>query len=107
MRWQDRFLVFMESRELTQTEVARRLDMTQGAIGHWLSGRREISLTDFFRLCAAAGANPQSILFGEPAANGLLGKIKQLIEAEPEKSQSYQGFEKSLKGLAKGKKPRS
>jgi transcriptional regulator with XRE-family HTH domain len=105
MRWQDRFRLFMESRQLTQTEIAKRLNMTQGAIGHWLSGRREISLGEFFRLCQSVGANPQSVLFGEPAANDLLGKIKQLIETEPEKESSYQQFEKKLKNAPKVKKP--
>ena len=104
MRWQDRFKLFMEARELTQTELAKRLSMTQGAVGHWLSGRREISLGEFFRLCQVSGANPQSILFGEPAANNLLGKIKELIEAAPEKTAHYPVFEKKLKNAPKDKK---
>lgn len=104
MRWQDRFLVFMEHQQLTQTELAKRLDMTQGAVGHWLSGRRELRLKDFIRLCKVSGANAQTILFGEPQEDAVLGKIKELLSSEPEKNGNYGLFESRLKSAPKKRK---
>lgn len=43
----------MEDRKVTQGELAERLGMSQGGVGHWLNKRRAPSLVDMNRVLAA------------------------------------------------------
>lgn len=82
--WRSRFKDYLADNQLSQSELARRIGVTQGAVGHWLSGRREINLTDFIALCKASGANAQFILFGEgESRSALLAEIRKLLPPEP------------------------
>ena len=45
----------MEDRKVTQGELAERLGMSQGGVGHWLNKRRAPSLADMNRVLAALG----------------------------------------------------
>jgi len=45
----------MKDRKVTQGELAERLGMTQGGVGHWLNKRRIPSLEDMNRLLRALG----------------------------------------------------
>lgn len=45
----------MEDRKVTQGELAERLGMSQGGVGHWLNKRRAPSLEDMNRVLAALG----------------------------------------------------
>lgn len=45
----------MEDRKVTQGELAERLGMSQGGVGHWLNKRRAPSLVDMNRVLDALG----------------------------------------------------
>ncbi|ONH55967.1 Cro/Cl family transcriptional regulator [Pseudomonas cedrina subsp. cedrina] len=45
----------MEDRKVTQGELAERLGMSQGGVGHWLNKRRAPSLADMNRVLVALG----------------------------------------------------
>lgn len=45
----------MEDRKVTQGELAERLGMSQGGVGHWLNKRRAPNLTDMNRVLTALG----------------------------------------------------
>ncbi|WP_411389054.1 LexA family protein [Pseudomonas sp. MPB23] len=45
----------MEDRKVTQGELAERLGMSQGGVGHWLNKRRAPSLADMNRVLEALG----------------------------------------------------
>lgn len=45
----------MKDRKVTQDELARRLGMSQGGVGHWLNKRRVPSLADMNRVLAELG----------------------------------------------------
>ena len=45
----------MEDRKVTQSELAERLGMSQGGVGHWLNKRRVPSLADMNRVLEALG----------------------------------------------------
>ena len=45
----------MEDRKVTQGELAERLGMSQGGVGHWLNKRRAPSVVDMNRVLAALG----------------------------------------------------
>lgn len=45
----------MSDQDISQDEMAERLGVTQGAIGHWLTGRREPKLEMINRLLAEVG----------------------------------------------------
>jgi transcriptional regulator with XRE-family HTH domain len=65
--WGARFKAHMRTAKVTQERLAEKMEVTQGAIAHWLSGRRDINLADYFRLCTYADADPQKILFSTTA----------------------------------------
>jgi transcriptional regulator with XRE-family HTH domain len=45
--------------------IAGRVDQAESTVRSWLNGNREVNLTDFFRLCDAAGIEPALVLFSE------------------------------------------
>lgn len=64
--WGDRLRAHVREQKISWTSIASALDQHESGIRHWCNGTRDINLVDFFRLCGAAGADPQAILFGEP-----------------------------------------
>ena len=86
----------MTLHHLSQERLAGDLGVVQGTIGHWLRGRNKINLEDFWRLCAAAGADPKFILFG-PEDKTLATSIKQVLSAHPELIPGYPKYEKALR----------
>ena len=98
--WAKRFRHHMGIHGQSQESLGEVLGVTQGAIGHWLRGRNQINLSDFWRLCEAAGAEPKLILFGSnnPA---LVSEVRQVLEAHPELMPNYRQFER---GIGKAKK---
>jgi transcriptional regulator with XRE-family HTH domain len=111
--WQQRLRAHMREEGITQAEIANRLDLTQGAIGHWLRGRNEITLKDFARLCRAAGANAQYIMFGTaPTGPEIIDQIRKLVSApaqhavhEPSRG-SYNSPKLAKNQVKKARKPR-
>lgn len=63
--WGKRLKRHMKDAAVTQEKIAEGMGISQGAVAHWLSGRRDINLKDFFALCGHAGADPSRMLFGE------------------------------------------
>jgi len=51
----------MDRLGITQEQMAERLGVTQGAVGHWLTGRREPKLIDINRLLGAVGLPPLAV----------------------------------------------
>lgn len=97
--WQQRFRAHMKRHGQSQEQLAAVLEppRSQGAIGHWLRGVREINLTEFLALCQAAGADPREILFGETTAEAALHALQATVLAtKPDKTPAYQKFEKSI-----------
>ena len=63
--WGPRFRVHMRENRLSTRGLAERLRMSESALRSWLNGNREVNVTDFFRLCDVAKADPRRILFGQ------------------------------------------
>jgi len=68
--WHDRFkhrlAELKRTEHLTQEKLAERLGVTQSAIGHWLSGRREPrSFVDYRNLARALKVDFNWLLFGD------------------------------------------
>lgn len=101
--WGSRFRAHMRLHKQSQESLGDALGVSQGAVGHWLSGRRQINLSEFWRLCEVAGADPRVILFHEDANPALADEIKKVLAAHPELHPGYQGFERSLR---RSKNPR-
>lgn len=84
--WGKRLAAHMRQERVTQEAVAEKMGVSQGAIAHWLSGRREINLSDFFRLCTVAGADPELILFGD-LGESPKGRLLQALAGMGDKGQ--------------------
>lgn len=39
--------------------------VSRGQVGHWLNGKRDPRLFEFFALCQVVGADPGEVLFGQ------------------------------------------
>lgn len=97
--WQNRFKTLMEEHQQSQEAIANNMGVTQGAVGHWLSGRRDISLSTFFQLCMAAGFDPKYILFGD---NGTVHAVKdsivaKVLTANPSSNEAHKEFVQKTK----------
>lgn len=60
--WKKNIKVLLKKRGLTQEELATKLGVTQGAIGHWLTGRRSIDVKSLEKVAAALDV-PTATLF--------------------------------------------
>tara|TARA_Y100000310_G_scaffold317015_1_gene369432 strand:- start:216 stop:428 length:213 start_codon:yes stop_codon:yes gene_type:complete len=63
--WIDRARLVMDEREITQQDIADALGVTRGAVGHWLCGRREPTLSQFLELSDALDVSAGWLLAGE------------------------------------------
>lgn len=81
--WGDRLKKHMKEAGVTQETAAEALGVSQGTIAHWLKGRREINLSDFFRLARAAKADPAALLFGETLEGVAIHKLQKFLDENP------------------------
>ncbi len=51
-----------KSKHLTQQDISDRTGIARSVIGKYETGDIEISMSSFFALCEAIGANPETIL---------------------------------------------
>ena len=65
--WMERTKIVMQSRGISQEELAASVSCTRGAIGHYLNGRRSPSLAQLNRIAAALRTDPAWLLFGNKA----------------------------------------
>jgi transcriptional regulator with XRE-family HTH domain len=63
--WGARFRNEAARKGVSTKVVAGRIDQAESTVRSWLNGNREANLTDFFRLCDAAGIEPALVLFAE------------------------------------------
>lgn len=92
--WGPRFRVHMRENRLSTRVVAERLRMSESALRSWLNGNREVNVTDFFRLCDVANADPRRILFGQvgltAAQKQAVGqRVVEILEADTASLPSY------------------
>ena len=66
-------------KKLTQEEIASRVGMTQGAVGHYMNGRRALNLEALFAICGAIKVNPAHI-YPELMSEKMLGNTDELSE---------------------------
>lgn len=64
--WRSRFKAHVKRSKIGWESVASKLNLTTGAVRHRLNTTRNVKLDAFFRMCAAANADPAMILFGRP-----------------------------------------
>jgi transcriptional regulator with XRE-family HTH domain len=95
--WQNRFRAHMRRHHLSQEAIGGHLGVSQGAVGHWLRGDRDINLKDFFNMCGAAGADPREILFGESSAQAAIETLRtKIATSNPDQAPGYPKFERKL-----------
>ncbi|MDH0896348.1 MULTISPECIES: S24 family peptidase [unclassified Pseudomonas] len=85
--WNELAKAKMKTLKITQESLAERLGVTQGAVAHWLSGRREPDLQTLGRLLEVLGLPPLQIGSGDSArveANAeLIGMMSGWDSATP------------------------
>jgi len=68
-KWYEVAKKIMEAQDISQEQMAERLGVTQGAVGHWLNGKREPKLETINRLLAVLGVPGLAIIVPETAAS--------------------------------------
>jgi transcriptional regulator with XRE-family HTH domain len=61
--WGPRFRQQCRDKNLNLAKIAERIGLAESTVRSWTNGTREINLSDFFRLCAAAEIEPDEVLF--------------------------------------------
>lgn len=64
--WGTRFKKHAYAKNHTLESLAETLGRNASSLRHWTNGNRQINLSEFFELCAAADVDPALILFGAP-----------------------------------------
>ncbi len=62
--WIPRVREWMENSGTSQGDLARALECTRGAVGHYLAGRRQPTLAQLERIAIAIGVHPAWLLYG-------------------------------------------
>ncbi len=62
--WIDRVRQWMKASATSQGSLARALDCTRGAVGHYLAGRRQPTLTQMERIARVMEVHPAWLLYG-------------------------------------------
>jgi transcriptional regulator with XRE-family HTH domain len=65
-KWIELVKAKMSELKITQTELAERVGMSQGGIGHWLNKRREPGITEMNRVLKALGMDLPGSGAGDP-----------------------------------------
>ena len=86
-KWYELAKARMKELDLTQDVVAEKMGVTQGAVAHWLGGRREPSLDVIARLLSLLGLPPMSI------GDSVKGVTTAKIEANAEHLGGMEGWE--------------
>jgi len=69
MKWTDAVRARMDQLEISQEQLAEKVNCTQGAVGHWLSGRREPKLEVINQVLAAVGLPPLALHLDPESGN--------------------------------------
>lgn len=107
----------MKKYDITQDDVAERLKKTQGTIAHWLSGRRQINLNQFFEFAnKGIGCQPEWLLFGParevtPEDQKMLNEVisrtvTKLLTSDPASNPHHEDLMKRYETAPKPKKIR-
>ena len=70
--WGRRFRDACKQKGVSLSQVAANLELSESTVRSWTNGVRDINLSDYFRLCDAAGLDPAVILFAEKVDNKFL-----------------------------------
>jgi transcriptional regulator with XRE-family HTH domain len=85
--WGARFRESLKAKGLSLGQLARELDLAESTLRSWTNGTRDINLSDFLRLCAAAQIDPAFVLF----AGKVDAKFLVIGEAWNKASQDQKG----------------
>lgn len=96
-RWQNwgkRFKEMAQDNGHSLASLADPMDRAESTLRSWTNGTREINLSEFFELCAAAGVNPSQVLFGgipmnEETRQHLSKALQATLDADPVSKDSY------------------
>ena len=62
--WRKRFKEWKQDNKISDADIADAMGVERPTVNSWLN-KREPNLSDFMGLCAATGADPGLILFGQ------------------------------------------
>ena len=100
-KWGPRFKVLAKENGSSLADVAEKLKMSESGVRSWTNGTRQINLSDFFALCAAAKVDPSQALFGRVGLSveqkAKLGELlTSVLETDSAIHPDYPAMAKSL-----------
>lgn len=99
LRMRRRFDELKDAERLTQAKLGEMLDVSQGAIGHWLAGRRSPdTLEAYERLAKALRVDPAWLLYG-------VDRDKEVFEAAQRLNNLSEERRKAIIALILTQKP--
>jgi transcriptional regulator with XRE-family HTH domain len=94
--WGQRFRLACRVNGLTLAQVAEKMDLAESTLRSWTNGTREINLSTFFHLCAAADVSPYAILGIEVEDEILLAVLSAWAQADDQERRLLQIAAKSV-----------
>lgn len=83
------------------------MGVTPAAVGHWLSGRRQINVDELLTLCALCNIDAGAILFPSGESTEVLDQIRRLLAINVSAQPNHREFMRKLEQIpkpARGKK---
>jgi len=66
--WGDRFKSMLRAKNSSLAKLAEKMRRAEPTLRSWTNGTRQINLSEFFEMCAAADIKPAALLFPKQAA---------------------------------------
>lgn len=109
--WGARLRAHVKDQQIQWAKIAEGIEQAESTIRSWCNGTREINLRDFFRLCAAANAEPAQILFGRMTITDdqrmrLGNLVVSVLESDPTVAQHYAPMVSEIKRDYRAKRER-
>lgn len=105
--WRARAREWKKHNRIVDADIAELVGVKRATVNHWLTGKREPGLRDFFNLCEAMGADPGAILFGhgslsDSAKTG--SETYRVLRADPAATQHHKQFVDKLRSFKEKKR---
>jgi len=88
-RWNEKLRTAARAKRIRYHELADMLGVTTGAVGHWMSGRREPNLEHLMQLCRTLEIDLHALLSEDPVFSDVIEiRAAHLIKQIPKEQQA-------------------
>lgn len=101
-QWRLRAKSAYKRKGITLEDIAHHMGLSAGQVSHWFTGRRDIWLSQFFRLAEYIMEDPITLLTGvsqpgTPTQDQVDSAVAKIVAAQPYKNPDHNKFMKTIR----------